>query len=39
MKQPIESKFVWVRINGLQFFDWKEADDHLEISRYWKRSK
>jgi hypothetical protein len=36
MKQPIKNKFVWLGINGSQFFDWKEAGDHLEKSRDWK---
>jgi hypothetical protein len=37
-KHPSENKFVWVRINGPQFFDCKEADDHVELSRRWKRN-
>jgi hypothetical protein len=32
MKQPMENN---MRINGLQFFNWNEADDHLEISSDW----
>jgi hypothetical protein len=31
MKQHRENKFVWVRFNGAQIFDWK--DDHVELSR------